>query len=244
MSAATGNVVLSEACILARALGPRFAELHPRIQAQYALTSRAHKTWLGRGVMEHITPGHIHVRPFLALGAMRRIMFPETGRDVPFTIANYAYVDRFGRETLTWTREFELPRRRPGDPPRRRRFDETLIYSERKQRLIVYAGTHQHLAVDLHASVGAGGALWFRTGGQRLFAGPFVLPFPLLLSGVADVCESYSDQRGRFEIDVRISNRVFGTIFGYRGWFHLASHDCPPERVPADVRPVWEQRRE
>jgi len=28
-------------------------------------------------------------------------MFPETGRHIPFTIENYAFVDRFGRETVS-----------------------------------------------------------------------------------------------------------------------------------------------
>ena len=29
-------------------------------------------------------------------------MFPETGRNIPVTIENYAFVDQFGRETVSW----------------------------------------------------------------------------------------------------------------------------------------------
>lgn len=174
--------------------------------------------------------------PFLAIGATRRIMFPESGALVPFTVCNYAYVDSYGRETLTWTREFELRRTR--------RFDETLVYSERRGCPVIYAGTHQHVAVDLELSAGPRGELLGRSGGQRLFVWGLRLPFPLLLAGVATVCESYSDERGRFEIDVSITNRVFGRIFGYRGHFGGGVQDCEPAEIPADARPVREQARE
>jgi hypothetical protein len=221
---------------LRRVLGESFDRIHPRIRAQYSLTSRDNAAWIGRGIMEEMRPGRFYTRPFLRIGALRRVMFPETGRDVPFTIANYAYVDSFGRETLTWTRMFELPTVR--------RFDETLIYSEKRSSLLVYAGTHQHLAVELAVSVSDDGSLCFRTGAQRIYEGRLAFRMPLLFSGVADVRESYSEARSRFEIDVRIENRVFGPIFGYRGWFHLERVSCAAAHIPAGVRPTREERRE
>ena len=50
-------------------------------------------------------------------------MFPQKGRDIPFTIENYAYKDMFGRETVTWVRKYQFP-------DRIRRFDATMIYRE------------------------------------------------------------------------------------------------------------------
>ena len=35
-------------------------------------------------------------------------MFPETGSNIPFTIENYAFVDQFGRETVSWIRTFRV----------------------------------------------------------------------------------------------------------------------------------------
>jgi Domain of unknown function (DUF4166) len=58
----------------------------------------------------------------------------------------YAYVDRFGRGTGTWVRRFHFPRRT-------RTFDATMIYSKRRDTIVDYVGTHQHLAVDLHCWV-------------------------------------------------------------------------------------------
>jgi len=42
-------------------------------------------------------------------------MFPEVGRNIPFTIENYAFRDDFGRETVSLIRTF--------DSTKRRRFD-------------------------------------------------------------------------------------------------------------------------
>jgi hypothetical protein len=38
-----------------------------------------------------------------------------TGRNIPFTIENYAFVDQFGRETVSWIRTFESRRARRFD---------------------------------------------------------------------------------------------------------------------------------
>ncbi len=50
-------------------------------------------------------------------------------------IENHAYVDRFGRETVTFNRTFELPQRR-------RRFVATMVHSERRGGVVDYLGTH------------------------------------------------------------------------------------------------------
>lgn len=186
--------------------------------------------------MEEIWRGPYLMVPFLWLGSKRSVMFTETGRDVPFTVENYAYRDRFGRETLTWIRTFDFERQR--------RFDETLIYSEARGCAVVYAGTHQHLAVELHFSVGPGGALRLRTGKQRLYEWRVGIRFPQLLSGTAIVEERYNEERGRFEVDVDIRNRVWGRIFGYRGWFELEERRCSSSEIPAGVRPQREEFRE
>lgn len=72
-------------------------------------------------------------------------MFPEYGLNIPFTIQNYAYVDRFSRETVTWVRTFQTRKTR--------RFGATMIYSRQRGRIVGYLGTHHHLTVDIHLSV-------------------------------------------------------------------------------------------
>ena len=216
--------------ILQRALGIEFQRLHPRIQQQYGIDSTTNKAWVGRGVMTEIHHGPWFMVPFLQIGSARKILFTETGTNIPFTVENYAYRDSFNRETLTWKRAFKFP-------DRERHFDETLIFSEKRSRPIVFAGTHQHLSVDLEFTAEIGD-LVLKTGAQRLFLPMLTLHFPQLLSGVAFVRESYNERQERFEIDVDIRNSIFGTIFGYRGWFHLEMIDCTRDAIPEDAFPV------
>ena len=42
-----------------------------------------------------------------------------------------------------------------------------------------------------------------------------------VLSGVADVCEWYDDAEQQFKIEVKVSNKVWGPLFGYKGHFHV-----------------------
>jgi hypothetical protein len=83
--------------------------------------------------MEEIWRGRFYTLPFLYVGTWRRIMFPETGRNIPFTIENYAFIDQFGRETVSWIRTFQSRRTR--------RFDAYMIYSGARGRIVDYLGS-------------------------------------------------------------------------------------------------------
>jgi len=163
--------------------------------------------------MEEIWHGRPYTLPFLYVGAWRRIMFPETGRNVPFEIDNYSYVDALGRETITWIRTFHAKRSR--------RFDAYMIYSEQRHCIVDYLGTHQHLAVDIDVSVAPNGGLLLRSNAQRFYEGPVGFSFPMLFSGIAEVCEWYEESSQRFRIEVVVRNRTWGRLFGYRGHFKV-----------------------
>ena len=222
--------------IYQRALGADFARLHPQIQRRFGFSSKDAVAAVGTGVMDELWHGPAYTLPFLCVGAWRRIMFPEQGRNVPFTIENHAYVDRYGRETVTWIRRFAT--RRP------RRFDAYMIYAESRGRIVDYLGTHQHLAVDLELSVDSRGGLQIRSGEQRFYEGPVAFTFPPLFSGVADVSEWYDDATGRFRIEVAVHNRRWGPLFGYRGSFDVEWREAPPGSTPTAILPVREERRE
>src|SRR5207244_13583034 len=112
--------------IYQKVLGSDFKRLHPKIQERFGFSSGDGVACIGRGVMDEIWHGRFYTLPFLYIGSWRRIMFPERGQNVPFTIGNYAFVDKFGRETITWIREFKI--KKP------RRFDAYMIYSEQRKR--------------------------------------------------------------------------------------------------------------
>ncbi len=218
-------------------LGDDFDRLHPKMRWRFGFSSADGTCQIGAGVMDDVWRGPWWTLPFLLLGSTRRVLFPSRGRDVPFTIANYAYVDGFGRETVTWSRRFRMPRRI-------RAFDATMIHSRSRELVVDYLGTHQHLAVDIHCSVDDDGGLCIRTGDQRFYEGPVAFRFPMLLTGVATVREWWDEAVGRFRVDVRVENRLFGPLFGYRGSFTVTERPCVPDDVPLDVKPVREERRE
>jgi hypothetical protein len=223
--------------IYRRALGDDFDRLHPKMQWRFGFSSVDETGQIGTGVMDEVWPGPWWTFPFLLLGSTRRVLFPTRGHEIPFTISNYAYVDRFGRETVTWSRQFRFPHRT-------RVFDATMIHSEDRGTIVDYLGTHQHLAVDIHCSVDDEGAMCIRSGEQRFYEGRLAFRFPLLLSGIADVKEWWDEEAQRFCIEVRVANKLLGPLFGYRGSFTVTEHPCPSDAIPADVRPVREEVRE
>jgi hypothetical protein len=222
--------------VFERALGADFERLHPQMRRRFGVGVGAGYGCIGRGVMTEVRRGPWWTRPFLVLGTLRNILFPEAGRDVPFRIDNFPYLDSLGRETVTFVRTMTL------GPGRRRRFDATMIYSDARERVVDYLGTHQHLAVDLDLAVTDDGGLRLTSGAQRFYEGPLAFRFPMLLSGRAHLTERFDDERDRFVIDLEVRNDVLGFLFGYRGTFRC---DFPDHRdAPDDIRPLREEARE
>jgi len=222
--------------IYQRALGADFARLHPQIQRRFGFSSTDGIASIGRGVMDEIWKGRGFTEPFLHVGSWRRIMFPETGRHIPFTIENYAFVDRFGRETVSWIRTFESRRRR--------RFDAYMVYSDARGRIVDYLGSHEHLAVDIDLWVDDAGGLRLRSGAQRFYECVIGFSFPMLLSGIADVREWYDDAARRFRIEVDVHNRVWGPLFGYRGSFDVEWRTVSADEMPNHIMPMRQERRD
>jgi hypothetical protein len=222
--------------IYQQALGTDFKRLHPQIQRRFGFSSADGIAAVGSGVMEEVWKGYPYTLPFLYVGTWRRIMFPETGYNIPFTIENYAFIDDFGRETVTWVRTFESRRRR--------RFDAYMIYSEARGRIVDYLGSHQHLAVDIDLSVDSEGGLCLRSGEQRFYEGFVAFRFPMFFSGVAEVREWYDERAGCFRIVVDVRNKIWGRLFGYRGRFAVEWKTVAPSQVPSQILPLRQEKRE
>ncbi|HBS43655.1 MAG TPA: DUF4166 domain-containing protein [Paenibacillus sp.] len=220
-----------------KVLGEDFAKLHPQIQKRFGFGSENQIASIGTGIMEQVWYGKWYTLPFLALGTWRNILFPQGGAQIPFTIENYAYQDSFGRETVTWVRTYHFPNRV-------RRFDATMIYSEKRQKIIDYLGTHQHLAVEIDMFVAENGGMRLRSGKQYFYEGILGFRFPMMFSGYADVCEWYDDEKEKFRIDVKVNNKFFGPLFGYSGSFDIEYVPIPEREILQHVKPVREEMRE
>jgi hypothetical protein len=222
--------------IYQRALGSDFHRLHPEIQRRFGFSSADGVACIGRGVMDEIWKGRFYTVPFLYVGTWRRIMFPETGRNIPFTIENYAFIDQFGRETVTWIRTFQSRRTR--------RFDAYMVYSDARRRIVDYLGSHEHLAVDIDLSVDEMGGVRLRSGAQRFYEGRIAFNFPMLFSGIAEVREWYDEAAQRFRIVVEVHNKVWGRLFGYRGSFEVEWRKVTVGDLPNHIPPQRQERRE
>lgn len=216
------------------ALGSDFNRLHPQIQKRFGFASEDHLAAIGTGIMQRLWHGRFYTLPFLCVGSWRNIMFPEQGVNVPFTIENYAYRDSLGRETVTWLRTFQTARSR--------RFDAYMIFSRERGKIVDYLGTHQHLAVDIDLAVDENGGLRLRSGEQRFYEGVIGFRFPMIFSGIADVCEWYDESIDKFRISVSVRNQTWGPLFGYEGTFDVEWK--PIAQVPQMVKPRREEPRE
>ena len=224
--------------IYQQVLGSDFQKLHPQIQKRFGFNSNDKIASIGKGVMQSVWYGKPYTLLFLYVGTWRNIMFPQKGKDVPFTIENYAYKDKLGRETVTWVRKYRFPNRE-------RRFDATMIYSNKRKRIVDYLGTHQHLAVDIEMTVAENGGLNLSSGEQRFYEGAIGFKFPMLFSGKANVCEWFDDKEQKFKISVVVTNKTWGKLFGYEGTFEAEYIPVNSMTdIPKDVLPIREEIRE
>jgi hypothetical protein len=213
-------------------MGEDFARLHPMLQRRFGVGLEAGYGCVGTGVMSSIRRGPWWTLPFLHLGRVRNILIPDIGTDVPFTIRNFPYLDPWGRETITFAREYTIRQRLS-------RFDATMILHA--GQIVDYLGTHQHLAVDLQLRAEPDGSLLLTTHAQRFHEGPIGFTFPLLFSGTAVLRESWDPAINAFRVHLSVTNKVFGFLFGYDGTFtceYLPATDAPPE-----LKPVRHERR-
>lgn len=218
--------------IFEAALGEDFARLHPMMRRRFGVGLEAGYGCVGTGVMTRIRRGPWWTVPFLRLGKVRNILIADHGDDVAFTVQNFPYLDPYGRETVTFVREYSIRATAS-------RFDATMILSE--GRIVDYLGTHQHLAVDLDLAVLADGSLHLRSGAQRFHEGRVSFRFPMLFSGRADLHESFDDAAGVFRIRMEVRNAFLGFLFGYEGEFTC---EFPPATdAPLRLKPLRHERR-
>lgn len=219
--------------IFRTAMGSGFERLHPQLQRRFSVGLDSGEACLGRGVMDEIWHGPLWVRPFLELGATRHILAPRQGRDVPFVIENLPYLDGLGRETVTFVRTFLFP-------GRVRRFDAQMVLSPDGRSIIDFLGNRQHLISDLDFSADDHGGLVIRSGEHRVREGILNVRVPEFLGADATVRESYDDDAGCFRIEVRVVNRRFGPLFGYRGTFQARYAPVAELGVRPGLRPLRE----
>jgi len=198
--------------IYEQALGERFYRLHPKLQEKFGLTSEMNRTAIASGVMEEISGGHPLLRPCFILGTPMHIVFPERGKDIPFTLTNVAYRVAEGKEMFAWLREFHFPKAV-------RRFDAVMWYDGRRNVIIDAFGTQQNFVSVLHMDVREDGGIRIVSERQWLRIFGLNVPIPKPFRGEAEIHEWYNDEAEAFSVHVHVRNPLAGTLFEYRGSF-------------------------
>jgi hypothetical protein len=222
--------------IFQRALRADFDKLHPRLQRRLSMSSGDNLAQVGSGVMDRVERARLVSAPVILLGAARRLQIPATADDVRFELANYAYRDTYGRETIAFSRRFDVP----GGV---KKFDDTMIYSERRGGIVNYLGSHQDIAADIRCTLTTNGGLQMTGGGARFFLGPLRVALPSRIAATAVVVEEWDEDAATFRISVTIASPI-GALFSYNGSFTMEEIPLSAQRIPGGVRPDHERARD
>jgi hypothetical protein len=186
-----------------RVLGDEFASLAPELRAYFAAPPEG-SVGRGHGVFETAGSRYRWLSPVFAVLARHRILFPELGRDVPFTVTNIPGPG----DGLSSRREFHFP---GGD----RVMQDTMHVID--GRLHDFLGRRGGLEVRLGVTVGPNGGLRMLSDGVWLHLAGLRLPLPALLAARVVLDESWVD--GRQRVDVRMRHPLLGEVFRYAGTF-------------------------
>lgn len=196
--------------IYEKLLGESFQRLHPKLQERYGLP--LNEPFQATGMMQTIETGSKLLHPFYRLATKFHFLFPESGRNVPFTLRNVCKQMDNGDYEVEWERAFYF-----GDKVRR--FDALMTVDTERHIVKDYLGTPALFYSDLHFSVTKEGRLLIRSGLQRFVAKKFEMKIPPCLEGRVIVEEGYDDALQVYTIHVSIMNPLVGRLMLYAGQF-------------------------
>lgn len=191
-------------------MGKDFVRLHPKLQKRYEQLEFT--PFQAKGVMKNIQGGPKYLYPFFQLGVRWKLLFPERGEDIPFTITNTPLIGQNGEKQIHWERVFYFKTKK--------RYFNALMSLDAKRKIIKdYLGEPSLIYSDLVMTAMADGSLQIDSKDQRLVLGKIEIPLPQLFQGLATVNECYLEEEKVFQIKVVVTNPIIGTVFAYEGEF-------------------------
>ncbi|MFJ7666343.1 DUF4166 domain-containing protein [Lysinibacillus sp. NPDC097195] len=191
-------------------LGEDFKNLHPKLQQRYALP--VGQAFYAKGVMRTIESGAKWMRPFYMVATKFKFLFPESGKNIPFTIRNTCHRLPTGEMEVLWERTFYFSKKT-------RHFDARMTVDPVHNIVKDYLGSPALFYSDLLFSVTRQGKLIIRSGTQRFVMSKIQWAIPKMLEGRVIVEEGYDEDRDVFTIHVYIHNPLLGRLMMYAGEF-------------------------
>jgi len=180
------------------------------LQKRYDLTESS--VFKATGTMKEIKGGPKWLYPLFRLGVYWKLLFPERGKDIPFTITNTARLGPAGENQIHWERIFHFG-------AKKRYFNALMSLDEERFVIKDYLGEPPLVYSDLAFEVSEEGAITIHSLNQRLVLGKVELPLPRILQGLATVTERYDEDNHVFRINVDVRNPLIGHVFSYEGEF-------------------------
>ena len=187
-----------------------FARLHPMLQKRYEIAEGS--VFKASGVMTTIKGGPKWLFPLFKFGVRWKLLFPEHGHNIAFTIVNSCAINAVGEQQIHWERKFMFPKKT-------RYFNALMSLDEHRMIVKDYLGEPSPLYSDLKFSVLADGGLKIESLDQRLVLGKVEIPLPRTLQGLATIVETYDHGSEVYRIRVHVKNPLIGHVFSYEGTF-------------------------
>ncbi|NBI27765.1 DUF4166 domain-containing protein [Chengkuizengella marina] len=197
--------------IYEKAMGKSFYNLHPKLQKRYTIVQGG--SFQASGIMKNIQRGPNWLYPLFLLGLKRKLLFPDQGKNIPFTMVNEVQNDKQDKqEIVRWERVFHFKKKQ-------RIFTTITRYDDERNIIIDYLGEPSLFSSDLDYSSTDQGDLKIKTINQRILLGRFEIPLPKILQGSGTVIEKYLDDKDVYYVQVEIRNPMVGILFKYEGEF-------------------------
>lgn len=196
--------------IYEKVLGGDFYRLHPMLQKRYSIEEG--KPFKATGIMKTIKGGPAWLYPIFKLGVHWKLLFPEHGADIPFTIKNEAFRGVKEEQQVHWERVFHFG-------SKKRHFNALMSLDSGRSVIKDYLGEPALVYSDLAFDVSVDGAITISSLNQRLVLGKIELPLPKIFHGLAKVTERYDEKKEAYQIRVSVRNPLVGHIFSYEGEF-------------------------
>lgn len=207
--------------IYKKVMGDHFSGLHPKLQERYSFENGS--SFFGKGKMKTIQGTPKWLYPIVIIGIKRKLLFPEHGQNILFSISNTLKKGVNGEEQVHWERIFYFKNGK-------KRFFNALMSLDEKRNIIKdYLGEPAILYSDLQFTVKQDGSLTIHSKKQRMVIGRLEISLPRLLQGQATITEGYCEKRNIFTIHVKVFNPIIGQIFSYEGEFtsyEVSSSGC------------------
>ena len=175
--------------IFKKVMGNDFSRLHPMLQKRYDLPEGT--VFKASGIMNEIKGGPKWLYPIFRVGVKWKLLFPERGNAIPFSITNTSFIGDNGESQIHWERIFHFGNKK--------RYFNALMSLD-AERLVIkdYLGEPHLLYSDLAFTVTEEGHLTIKSLNQRLVLGKIEIPLPKLFQGLATVTEKYDETNGNF----------------------------------------------